>query len=503
MSARVRLSIDLLATTSSPWPIIWRDPRKIQMHDGVRERKCNDHMHTSTLLSGCSVAESWGGGLTQAFLNLSLEAAALLPRLSARRRRQSVVHGAVGRAHETPKRLGYYFQRPDLDNGPSSPCRRRTMDDPSNQSSTFLTETKVVRGHDYPTKELAEIEPLVSGVSLMSQSTLLLKKRKELREINDALEFMKEEYAQRVENCAERQREFERKQEEMREQVSKFEKFIKENDSKRTRAELKAKAEHRSAEQNDVRKKQLVAQLEKDVASRDSLEKRRAQLLKYRTYLESAVEASEQEYEEIADILNRYATLVDANNDLKVQVQSAESQIDRLRQDLRTFKTEMENTILVQNSEIHGHQQQLEKIRGETFQLDLDRGKDDRISNDRSRESGQIVLAIKNLYNRCRMSGKIPPVKESGGDTMAYMTSILKVVAERIVDLDVITTAFDGAGGAADGGGGGVAARVTKPKKKVDEGPIPLCEEQSGRAQVRPSCPTTNTNDTIPSAAMA
>ncbi|ETV92741.1 hypothetical protein H310_12974 [Aphanomyces invadans] len=324
------------------------------------------------------------------------------------------------------------------------------MDSGGNQSPpVFLTEAKVGR-HVYPTPELADVEPIVSGVSLMSQSTLLLKKRKELREINDALDFMKEEYAQRVETCAERQREFERKQDEMREQVAKFEKFIKENDSKRTRAELKAKTEHRSAEQNDVRKKQLVLQLDKDVATRESLEKRRDQLLKYRTYLDSAVDASEQEYEEIADILNRYATLLDANNDLKAQVQSAESQIDKLRQDLRTFKTEMENTILVQNSEIHGHQQHLEKIRGETFQLDLDRGRDDRVSNGRSRESGQIVLAIKNLYNRCRTSGKIPPVKETPGETMVYMTAILKVVAERIVDLDFITASY--AGGSAGGG---------------------------------------------------
>ncbi|RHY94199.1 hypothetical protein DYB37_010208 [Aphanomyces astaci] len=322
----------------------------------------------------------------------------------------------------------------------------------SNQSTTvFLTETKVAR-HAYPTPELADVEPLVSGVSLMSQSTLLLKKRKELREINDALDFMKEEYAQRVETCAERQREFERKQEEMREQVAKFEKFIKENDSKRTRAELKAKTEHRSAEQNDVRKKQLVLQLDKDVASRESLEKRRDQLLKYRTYLDSAVEASEQEYEEIADILNRHATLLDANNDLKAQVQSAESQsktVKSMGMNEHTTLTERMHERLCRR-----HQQHLEKIRGETFQLDLGRGRDDRISNDRSRESGQIVLAIKNLYNRCRTSGKIPPVKETPGETMVYMTAILKVVAERIVDLDFITTSYAGTSGGGGGSGG-------------------------------------------------
>ncbi|OQS00540.1 hypothetical protein ACHHYP_03383 [Achlya hypogyna] len=358
---------------------------------------------------------------------------------------RDLLHTVISSSHYR----GKYLEQRNLNSSEAKPFRVGGVAmDSTNQTtgsvgSVFLTEAKL-RGHEFPTKELAELEPLVSGVSLMSQSTLLLKKRKELREVNDALEFMKEEYAQRVENCAERQREFERKQQEMRDQVSKFEKFIKENDSKRTRAELKAKTEHRSAEQNEVRKKQLVAQYEKDLGQREQLEKKRDQLLKYRTYLDSAVEASEQEYEEIADILNRYATLVDANNDLKVQVQSAESQIDRLRQDLRTFKTEMENNILVQNSEIHGHQQHLEKIRGETFQLDLDRGRDDRTYNDRSRESGQIVLAIKNLYNRCRtsMGGKIPPVTDQSVDAMVYMSNILKVVAERIVDLEYITTSY-------------------------------------------------------------
>ena len=39
--------------------------------------------------------------------------------------------------------------------------------------------------------------------------------------------------------CEERQRAFERRQAEMREQVAKFEKFISENDAKRARAEAK------------------------------------------------------------------------------------------------------------------------------------------------------------------------------------------------------------------------------------------------------------------------
>ena len=41
--------------------------------------------------------------------------------------------------------------------------------------------------------DLGDLEALVSGVTQTSQSTLLLKKRKEMREVDDALEFMKEQ----------------------------------------------------------------------------------------------------------------------------------------------------------------------------------------------------------------------------------------------------------------------------------------------------------------------
>ena len=110
-------------------------------------------------------------------------------------------------------------------------------------SSTFITQPKI-NLDDYPTDEIGELEALVSGVTQTSQSTLLLKKRKEMREVDDALEFMKEEFASRMRACEERQREFERRQNEMKEQVTKFEKFIQENDAKRQRAEMKARAEH-------------------------------------------------------------------------------------------------------------------------------------------------------------------------------------------------------------------------------------------------------------------
>ncbi|KAJ0395468.1 hypothetical protein ATCC90586_001799 [Pythium insidiosum] len=260
-------------------------------------------------------------------------------------------------------------------------------------NGVFITETRV-RSNKTPARDVLEMEPVVSGVSQMAQSTLLLKKRKEMREIDDALEFMKEEFSQRMEACDARQRELERKQQEMKDQVARFEKFIKENDSKRTRAELKAKTEHRLAETNEQRKRQLLQQLEKDLRERDALEKKRDQLLKYRQFLEATVDSSDGEYEEIGDILNRYATLVDTNKDLKNQVRAAEVDTDQLRQKIRQLKVETQNLVLVQNSSIHG------------------------------------------------LGDKLPVLREQDMDTGQYMQSLLKVIASRIMDLDYIVSNY-------------------------------------------------------------
>ena len=66
-----------------------------------------------------------------------------------------------------------------------------------------------------------------------------------MREVDEALDIMKQEYKRRMDACEERRQIFEGKQAKMREQVLKFEKFIQENDAKRLRAEAKAKQERK------------------------------------------------------------------------------------------------------------------------------------------------------------------------------------------------------------------------------------------------------------------
>ena len=327
----------------------------------------------------------------------------------------------------------------------------------------FLTQDSKASFSEYAKKTDSygadQLEILVSGVTQASQSTLLLKRRKEMREVDDALEFMKQEFRSRMEACNSRQREFEHKQKEMKEQVTRFEKFVQENDAKRTRADAKAKAERKLREQLEEKLNGLVSCLRQLQQEKVQLQDQLGRHTKYQTFLEQAVESSETEYDEVGDILNRYKTLQVANDDLKVMIQQADRESDRIRGQLNQLQRETQNSILVNNSEIHARQKELESIRETSFSLDSAREEGEKVTKDRYRESGQVIMSIKNLYNRCvntsRSQIRISHAKDM--PQIAQLNELLTVVEARITDLQSMVQGFK--------------ARPHHPVHEAEEGP--------------------------------
>jgi hypothetical protein len=173
--------------------------------------------------------------------------------------------------------------------------------------NAFLTQSKSEKISEVR-KDIAELEELLQGGTQTSQSTLLLKKRKEMREVDDALELMKQEYKRRMDICEERREHFEAKQSKMRDQVLKFEKYIQENDAKRQRADMKAKQEHKMFEEKCRELEnfhQQISQLKNDELE---LEKELANKNRFTFYLETVLEAQAQSqsgFEEVPDLLKR------------------------------------------------------------------------------------------------------------------------------------------------------------------------------------------------------
>lgn len=256
-----------------------------------------------------------------------------------------------------------------------------------------------------------------------------------------------EEYRLRMEACEQRQRKFEKKQEEMKANVARFEKFIQENDSKRQRAELKAKQERRLLEQKETELRRQTDELE-------GLEREQAQqiaqlekLRKYKEYLERTVESAEDETaEEVWDLLNRHATLKNAHVDLTDQVQRGDVEMDAYRAKMEALKLQAQSIALVQNSEMNAKQQHLDSVRAETKKHDDLKFLQEERVKDVTRETAQIVDAVRNLYHRCltTMRTRVSAVDTADApnatpdEQLRKLGACLDLIGERINDLEDI-----------------------------------------------------------------
>merc|ERR1712168_1745124 len=77
----------------------------------------------------------------------------------------------------------------------------------------------------------------------ITSATRLLEERREMVEVEHALIAQKEEFQMKMESLQQRREELERKEYQLKESLLKFDKFLKENDSKRARALKKASDE--------------------------------------------------------------------------------------------------------------------------------------------------------------------------------------------------------------------------------------------------------------------
>ena len=303
-------------------------------------------------------------------------------------------------------------------------------------------------------REIAELEQLLASTAQTSQSTQLLKKRKEMKEVDDALELMKRDYKHRMDACEERRLQFELKQAKMREQVLKFEKFIQENDAKRLRAEARAKQERKLYEERCKEISTIMLDI-------DSLEQQQRTLLEevarrscHRAYLELVVEVND-EYEEVADVLNRHRTLVDANADLAARELEQSEEVEDLRGKVETLKLSAQNTLLVAASVAQERQAELEEIRHSAKASEEARTVGLEKEKDVSRTAGEVMQATRNIYRRCEATMRQKPMFMPQHPSLMELLSFeLEVLSTRIRDLIDITGDFRAG---VDLGGGSVS----------------------------------------------
>ncbi|PIK44422.1 putative coiled-coil domain-containing protein [Apostichopus japonicus] len=267
----------------------------------------------------------------------------------------------------------------------------------------------------------------------LTPATRLLEKRREMAEVESALGGQKEEFQMKMESLQQRREELERKEFQLKESLQKFDKFLKENDSKRARAVKKAHDE------TDLRKtKEMeISRLDTDIGELESKKKKLMKRLDkhriYHRYLERTLETAE-EFQEIREIIARYETLVATHQDLVDKSNQTQDAVDYQKSQLVKFTEDKNNEILNFNNQLAMLQTRLDKAQSEAVKWE---SVWTHIKNTAAKKTlllGRIKMATHNLFQL--VNRHLKQSSSDGDNTVEQLTKIQMF----IMDLTQITT---------------------------------------------------------------
>ena len=177
----------------------------------------------------------------------------------------------------------------------------------------------------------------------------------------------------------------------------------KKKDQDLTEAELK---KIQVLESEIIDKHQLLEDIK---AKAKKIEKKVESIKKFEKFLERVKDANPDEFSELIDILSRYKQLVAKNDELKLKQKKYADEHDLISTQLSNFENEMEVKQTLINNRMSKLQEELEKEDKQKSQLLALRDENTKLKSKKITETGQILMTIDNLYQKCEQMKDIFP----------------------------------------------------------------------------------------------
>lgn len=185
----------------------------------------------------------------------------------------------------------------------------------------------------------------------LTPATQLLEKRREMSEVEQALAAQKEEFQMKMESLQQRREELERKEEQLKESLLKFNKFLKENDLKRSRAVKKACDAREMARQKDRDMERLGEEIAVLEAKKERLQRKVEKNAIFWKYLEKVSKKSEK-LQEIREMIGRFDTLISTREQLLRKASDNQEKLESQRLELHHFTEDKSTQVLYYNNEL-------------------------------------------------------------------------------------------------------------------------------------------------------
>ncbi|KAK9839645.1 hypothetical protein WJX81_002971 [Elliptochloris bilobata] len=261
----------------------------------------------------------------------------------------------------------------------------------------------------------------------VSPATRLLEKRRQIFEVQEALEQQKQDYARKEEVFRRREEGLKKKDLELQASLIRFSKFLQENDAKRARALRKAADERK---QRDEKQRELDALLETTSALKAQREQAQAQLqrnLRFQHYLEAVLEAAD-EFHEIPDIIARHAMLEALQGDLRRQQHAAAEAAEAAKAELHAFVKAKGSEILGLNNALVRLKKEVEEREAAASAAGVQRDARLQAAATAALEHGQVCTSAASLFHRVRGCSHVPRAEHAS--PLAQLEAVGNFVAD-------------------------------------------------------------------------
>lgn len=231
-------------------------------------------------------------------------------------------------------------------------------------------------------------------------ATRLLEKRRQMYEVQDALESQKAWYAKEEDQFKKREEVLRKTDLALQQQLFRFNKFLQDNEAKRRRAETRAMEEANQIRQRDEEIRDLEKQYEESRRQCGELEMEAARNMKYENFLEMVKDSSD-EHSEIQDLVTRYETLETANKDLMGFQTTSEQGIEDLRNEYLMYRKQQEMEMLAMTNRIAALSAERDEVMRQRQEIEHEVEEATKEDAKISLHFGQILMSVDNLYLRC------------------------------------------------------------------------------------------------------
>ncbi|XP_067162899.1 cilia- and flagella-associated protein 73 [Apteryx mantelli] len=254
-------------------------------------------------------------------------------------------------------------------------------------------------------------------------STRLLLKRREVAEVERALQAQREAFRQRMESLEQRRQELGRKEQQLREEVCKFDAFLKASAAKRERALRQASQERGRTAQRDAEAARLRGELAGLLRRRRRLARRLRSHRVFGDYLRSVLARAAQ-FQDVPAMLARFRALAGARAALARRAEAGQEQLAAEQARLRRYREEAGSELLRRSNQLAQLRDRLEAARREVHQGESHWTHIQTTAAQKTLLLGQIRMAVLNLFQMATKQLKVP-ADVALEDTEAQLDTVL------------------------------------------------------------------------------